>query len=254
MATEIRSFNCELRTAPDDEMALVGYAARFDQESCDLPSGASKFTEIIKPGAFTKVLKTNPDVRCLFNHSADHVLARTASGTLKLEQDDRGLRFRAQLDPMNTAHRNLHSSVKRGDISECSFGFALDDGDDDWSQKSGENIRTIRNISHLFDVSIVTNPAYKGTSVAARAAVSDSTCFGPQGEPLIVARPPIAINEMAVLRAQLARQKADIEMDLRMNKIVATALRNKCSVADLEDAELRLRVKELGEQIDRDEE
>jgi uncharacterized protein len=154
-----------------DQMVLEGYAARFNSPSKDLGG----FRETIAPGAFKRALAENADVRCLFNHSADKVLGRTASGTLTINEDEKGLHFRCQLDPNNTDHRNLHSSVKRGDINECSFAFTPNGPDgEDWQNVKDERgnwfiSRMLKDVN-LFDVSAVTHPAYDNTSVQARAA------------------------------------------------------------------------------------
>jgi HK97 family phage prohead protease len=156
-----------------DEMCLVGYAARFNTKSHPLPAG---FTETIAPGAFSRSLASGQDVVCTFNHSSDHVLGRTKSGTLRVAEDDKGLKFRCQLDPNQQSHRDLHASVRRGDIQDCSFAF-VDNGDgstfDEGTDENGQRciLRTVRNVK-LKDVSVVTHPAYSGTSVDARAAAT----------------------------------------------------------------------------------
>jgi len=172
---EIR-YAAELRTGAalggndqGEEMVLEGYAARFNQPSKDLGG----FRETIKPGAFRNALANKSDVRCLFNHDASKVLGRTQSGTLTLAEDENGLKFRCQLDPNNTEHRNLYSSVKRQDVSECSFAFTPDGPEGDyWDNVKDEGgnwfiSRELRNVN-LFDVSAVTHPAYAGTNVDAR--------------------------------------------------------------------------------------
>jgi len=173
MSVEKR-YAAELRVGTANEaggMSLVGYAARFNSPSKDLGG----FKEIIAPGAFTRALAANSDVRCLFNHDANKVLGRTLSGTLKLTQDDNGLMFHCTLDPNNTEHRNLHSSVARGDINECSFAFTPNgENGDHWEDKQDADgkyfiSRTLKDVN-LFDVSAVTNPAYSNTSVQAREA------------------------------------------------------------------------------------
>jgi HK97 family phage prohead protease len=168
MKREVR-FIAELRADAGDEMALVGYAALFNNESKDLGG----FRETIAPGAFTRSLADNADVKCLFNHNPDFVLGRTVSGTLTLKQDDKGLQFRCLLDANNQDHRNLHASVKRGDINECSFAFTIPKGGQQWAEAKDSNgdfyaQRTIITVN-LMDVSAVTYPAYDGTSVAARS-------------------------------------------------------------------------------------
>ncbi len=177
MAThEVRYANEMRAMGEGDEMALVGYAAKFNSPSKQMTDKSGiQFVEMIAPGAFTRAIAEKQDVRCLFNHNNDRVLGRTSSGTLVLSQDDKGLAFRCALDPTNTEHRNLHASVKRGDISECSFAFAPngEEGDDwqDTRSASGSWMlkRTLKDVN-LFDVSAVTHPAYNDTSVSAREA------------------------------------------------------------------------------------
>lgn len=160
--TRERRYIQELRAAEGDDLALVGYAATFNTPT--VIAGKGTFTEVIAPGAFTRALAEKQDVTCLFNHDANKVLGRTASGTLTLEQDSIGLKFRCQLDPTNTEHRNIHSSVKRGDINSCSFAF-LPHGENGESWNG--TTRTLKDVD-LFDASIVTRSAYPGTSVQAR--------------------------------------------------------------------------------------
>lgn len=167
---EVRTVT-ELRAeGQGDEMALVGYAALFNARSRNLGG----FVEQIAPGAFTRSLAENADVKVTFNHDPNQVLGRTKSKTATVEQDERGLKFRCQLDPTNTMHRNIHASVKRGDIDECSFAFRVSTEGQEWKaeeQNGNEDflaVRTLKDVD-LVDVSAVTYPAYFGTSVDARA-------------------------------------------------------------------------------------
>lgn len=154
----------------DGPGTLAGYAAIFNSRSQDLGG----FIEELMPGCFDKVLASGPDVRCLFNHDNNLVLGRSTAGTLQLSSDHTGLWFTCQL-PDTQCGRDVHALVSRGDISQCSFGFALTPGstDDDWNEETDSTgkkqmVRTIRNVSKLYDVSSVTSPAYLGTSVQAR--------------------------------------------------------------------------------------
>ena len=95
------------------------------------------------------------------------------NSTLQLKEDERGLFYRVQLDPANTDHRNLYSSVKRGDIDECSFAFTVNGKEGQaWAEKQGDKewyaARTLKDVN-LMDVSPVTYPAYTGTAVIARS-------------------------------------------------------------------------------------
>jgi HK97 family phage prohead protease len=169
MKNERRSLNATLTAAPDSKFQIVGTAAAYNTLSADLGG----FKETIKPGAFTRTLKSNPDVKCLLNHNPNTVLGRTRSGTLTLADSRNGLRFLCQLDASSQGHRDLYASVKRGDISECSFAFAVNANGEEWDQvQEGRSVyprRTLTDVN-LFDVSIVTNPAYPtGTTVAVRS-------------------------------------------------------------------------------------
>lgn len=171
-AAELRVGAAADGSGAGDEMSLVGYAARFNSPSKDLGG----FRETVAPGAFTRALAANADVRCLFNHDSNRVLGRSIAGTLTMKEDDQGLWFRCMLDPNNTEHRNLHSSVKRGDINECSFAFTPNgEKGDHWEDRQDESgkyyiSRTLKDVN-LIDVSAVTHPAYDTTSLQARAEV-----------------------------------------------------------------------------------
>jgi hypothetical protein len=182
MATkqEFRSLSAELRAeSQGDEMALVGYAALFNSESKDLGG----YKERIVPGAFTRSLREGTDVKALINHSPNQLLGRVKNGTLKLEQDSRGLKFRCLLNANSQAHRDLYASIKRGDMDECSFAFSVAPGGDDFTDATDERgkkylLRTLKDVS-LSDISCVTYPAYSTTSVDARSAfVPDYTSEG----------------------------------------------------------------------------
>jgi HK97 family phage prohead protease len=159
---------------------ITGYAARYNLLSGDLGG----FRERIASGAFKRILATNPDVVCLFNHSDSAVLGRTTSGTLRLSEDTRGLKFECDL-PDTTFGRDTYESVQRGDLNGCSFAFMVDDsrmceykeeeiGDEEngirgmVKRVARTIIRTIRDFANLIDVSVVTHPAYPQTSVDAR--------------------------------------------------------------------------------------
>jgi uncharacterized protein len=167
------SFVTELRAdSQGDEMSLVGYACSFGVLSQDLGG----FREMIAPGAFSRSLAAGDDCHCLVNHDPSLILGRRKSGTLQVEEDSRGLKFRCALNPKSQAHRDIHAAIKRGDIDQCSFAFMADDGGDEWGPDVDENgqrfvKRTLRSVK-LSDVSAVTYPAFNApgsTTVSARS-------------------------------------------------------------------------------------
>ena len=161
---EIRSFNIELRDEPESRH-IEGYGSVFNERSLDLGG----FVEMIAPGAFDGVIERS-DVKCYLDHNPGKgILARSRNGkgSLSLVVDEKGLQY-----SFDAPHTNLGDEVveglKRGDYSQSSFAFTVDD--EVWTKEAdGTYLRTITKIGGLYDVSIVANPAYEGTSVALRS-------------------------------------------------------------------------------------
>lgn len=162
--SERRYYSTEFEArAVGDGFTIAGHAAVFNRLSQDLGG----FVERIAPGAFRKTIG-EADVRALFNHDASLILGRSKSGTLYLEEDERGLAYEVKI-PDTSYGRDLMVSIERGDITQSSFGFRVID--DMWDRTDdGYPLRTLREVSlHNGDVSPVTYPAYLDTEVAARA-------------------------------------------------------------------------------------
>ena len=158
---EIRTIQSEFRVENKEGKAQIsGYAAVFNELSDDLGG----FREKIQPGAFSEAI-VNDDVRALWNHDSNYVLGRNKAGTLKLSEDERGLHYEVDLPDTQWA-KDLSESIKRGDVTQSSFGFMVDS--DEWSKQDGETVRTLTKVT-LFDVSPVTYPAYPQTSTSARS-------------------------------------------------------------------------------------
>lgn len=157
-----RRYAAELRAAGGKK--LTGYAAVFDSMSEDLGG----FTEIIRPGAFSRSLQSNSrDPLALVQHMPHLVLGRRSAGTLRLSQDGKGLAF--EIDPPDTqTARDLMVSVQRGDIRGASFAFSVPKGGDRWDVRGGQAIRELVDVD-LHEITVTANPAYQDTSVALRA-------------------------------------------------------------------------------------
>jgi HK97 family phage prohead protease len=156
----------ELRASPEKRQ-LEGYAAIFNVPSEDLGG----FVERIAPEFFAKVL--GDDVRALVNHDPNLVLGRTKSqpaATLRIGTDSKGLHYQIDLPDTQTA-RDLLESVRRGDISQSSFGFST--AADAWKKVDGKWVRTLLEASRLYDVSPVTYPAYPQTEASARSLAEE---------------------------------------------------------------------------------
>jgi len=158
---EFRSFTGELRQEGDG-MTFSGYAAVFNSPSQPLP-----FIERIAPGAFSKTLRDRKrDVRLFVNHDSNLVLASRNSGTLRLSEDQRGLRVEADL-PNTTAGRDIAELMRTGVVDKMSFGFQVDKRGDQWNEDGTERVLTS---VRLFETSIVTGfPAYESTMATVRS-------------------------------------------------------------------------------------
>lgn len=178
---ERRTYAAELRVDPithgKKTPTIRGYSARFNTLSETMPiiDGGKQigtFREQLLPGCFADALPTS-DVRALINHDPNLILGRNTAGTLRLSEDEVGLRF--EIDPPETTcSKDIQVSMQRGDITQCSFGFNVAKGGDTYRKDPdvpGGYIRDIRKISRLFDVSVVTYPAYEDTDCAVRTIV-----------------------------------------------------------------------------------
>lgn len=159
----------EVRADGDD--SIVEGIAAVVNKTTDL----GWFEERIEKGAFDEVLKD--DVRALFNHDPNFVLARSngGKGTLSLfitEGGDLGYRYKT---PDRSFAKDLQDAIRTGDVSQSSFAFSI--AEEKWEFANKENgrekdLRSITKIERLYDVAPVTYPAYADTSVAARSKES----------------------------------------------------------------------------------
>lgn len=172
----------ELRARDNAAPTITGYASVFGRETVI----AGLFREVIAPDAFNDAVGRD-DVRALFNHDPSLILGRTAAGTLRLEVDARGLRY--EIDPPTSPiAAGLVESIRRGDVSQSSFGFRVTK--EEWQHPATANelpLRTVRGVE-LFDVSPVTYPAYPETSVSARDAAASARTATAEGLGLALAR------------------------------------------------------------------
>lgn len=144
----------------DESPVIKGYAAVFDKWA-DI---GGWFMEKIRKGAFKKTIG-EADIRALLNHDANYVLGRNKSDTLRLAEDKKGLAV--EIDPPDAQWANdLLVSMERGDISQMSFGFEV-------IKEAWDNERDERELIEvrLFDVSVVTFPAYDSTSAQVRQLI-----------------------------------------------------------------------------------
>ena len=144
---------------------IEGYAVVFDSMSEDLGG----FREVISRDAITPETINKSDILFLLNHDVNRgILARSRNGqgSLKLEIDEKGLKFSFEA-PHTALGDEVLEGIKRGDISKCSFAFTVN-SDTYEKQPDDTIVRTINSIAQLYDASVVYFPAYSETEVDTR--------------------------------------------------------------------------------------
>lgn len=149
-------------------IVVEGYAAVYDVDSKPLSIGDGKtFVERIHKGAFDEAVANvnnqRKDCVATYQHDRGTMMARTSSGTLSLESDEWGLKFRYAM-PKTRVGEDVSVMLERGDLSQCSFIATVRkddlkmyrDADGNWRQD-------INRVDELYDVSLVIDPAYDAT-------------------------------------------------------------------------------------------
>ena len=153
---EKRLFIIENRfeTKEDGQEVVVGYGSIFNSRSENLGG----FYEYISPTAISEETIAKSDVRALINHDQNLILARSTTGTLDLTVDEKGLKYEFQI-PQTSYGKDLAINMQNGNLNQSSFAFTV--AEDEWStDEEGNDIRTITSIDRLYDVAVVTYPAY----------------------------------------------------------------------------------------------
>jgi HK97 family phage prohead protease len=179
----------EVRAA-DTGVKVEGYAAIFNERTVI----AGMWEEVIHPGAFDAALRRRDDVPFLIEHRG-LPLARTASGTLNLTVDERGLKIASDLDPTDPDVMRIVPKMRRGDLSKMSFGFRA--VRQEWDESKSLAVRHLHEVE-LLDVSVVADPAYEGTDIAIRSRQAALIKHAPGA---LVAR----IQQDLALRSRLLR-------------------------------------------------
>jgi HK97 family phage prohead protease len=161
---ELVTGTMEIRENENGVRTISGYAVKWEMKSEQMGYW-TRFREQFKKGAFTESL-TNDDQRALWSHNPSQVLGRTKNGTLRLYEDDIGLRFELDL-PNTTLGQDTYETIKRGDVDGVSFGFQMQK--QEWDESDPDNI--VRSVlqAQLLEISPVAFPAYPDSQVSARS-------------------------------------------------------------------------------------
>lgn len=168
------AFAVEFRALEGGGYTITGHGAVFNSLSENLGG----FRETIMPGAFASVLAKRPDVRALFNHDPNLILAATRNGTLDMGEDATGLSYVASVSPAVASTyygEAMRAQLAEGLVTQSSFAFRV--AEDTWDEDpdTGALIRTIHDFSGLYDVSPVTYPAYPAADSGLAGHTPDDT-------------------------------------------------------------------------------
>lgn len=167
----------EARAEGDAKRWIRGHAAVFGEWATLYEGRTFVIREKVRAGTFRNALAEGQDVRALFNHRMDYVLGRNTAGTLLLSEDARGLYSEIDYPDTQLVRDLVVTPMERGDITGMSFAFL---------PRAGGYVETIYERdgvtyydyeltdADLYDVSVVTNPAYEGTDVGLRAGCDDA--------------------------------------------------------------------------------
>ena len=151
--------DAQLETRDDSEPTIEGYFSIFGPEY----HITDDISEVVEPTAFN--LDRDTDVRALINHDTTLVLGRTKAGTLALDVDERGLHGVIRVNTADPQAMGCYERVRRGDVSQCSFGFSI--LDQTIERRDGGALFHLNDV-RLFEVSVCTFPAYEDTEISAR--------------------------------------------------------------------------------------
>lgn len=216
---EVRYFPTRLEVrglGGDEPPVVVGYATVYD-EPYEVWDWLGSYTEEVTKGAASKTVK-EADVRYFYNHDG-LVLARTRPGTLKLSDDDHGVRYEATLDTRQSVAMDLAYAIDRGDLDGSSMAFEV--LRQEWN--GDYDYRWIKELK-LFDVSTVAFPANPATDAGLRMQEALEAIVRGDAAPAmaelreISTRNPTLVREAigrleALLEGRQAQPPADLEPD-----------------------------------------
>ena len=183
----IEACNLQVREPQEGEQesrTIIGMPVLYNVRSVNLTpwSEDREVYEVLEAGFITPELLQRSDVVLNLNHSTKvtDILGRYRNSerdTLMLDLVAQGMACRCALPRTNNANDTLEL-MRRGDITGMSFAFSDNPHDkasvtyERTAERSADGkeiwLRHVRKATGLYDVAIVTHPAYEQTSVVTR--------------------------------------------------------------------------------------
>ncbi|AXN39621.1 HK97 family phage prohead protease [Peribacillus butanolivorans] len=219
MKMELRVQDSELCANSDGSLTVSGYVNKTGQLS-EILGVTKRFKEKIARGAFSRAIQSaKRDVDFLAEHKGDLILASTRNGSLQLNEDEQGLFMSAKVTPTSWG-KDYYELINSGILRNMSFGFRTIK--DSWKQiESNLYERTIEELE-LFEVSVVKNPAYSQSTIAARGIdlVEDVEIpVEPEVEEVEVQKEKDLDLHIQKTQIEVEKQKASVSSAERMLKL-----------------------------------
>ena len=152
----------------DNSARITGYVNVVERESRPVITPRGRVNELVESGVFNRALETNSNIAMTVDHDPERVVASTSDGSLKLVEDNIGLRADAV-----TSDEHVVAAAREGKIKGWSFGMMrIQDSIEDRADKLP--LRRIKDmiLDHLTLV-INKTPCYSATSVELRAEAEE---------------------------------------------------------------------------------
>lgn len=145
--------NVGLKFAKNDTGAFSGYASVF--------GGVDSYRDTIMPGAYKSVIERIQAgaarmPKMFINHKSYEL---PVGKWLSMEEDDKGLFMFGELTPGMDEAKTVKAAMQHGTIDGLSIGYGLNRDDVEMVEKDDGVVRIIKNVSELYEISIVTYPA-----------------------------------------------------------------------------------------------
>jgi len=165
----------------EHRFAAADFEVRQEGEQTRFRGYALRFGVVYDMGWFTEEVHRNAldnadlaDVRILFNHDPNWILARTTAQTASVGIDEFGMWYEFT-PPQSPSGQNATVAIVRKDVTQSSWGFRLRQDatgrrtGDRWEMRNGKEHRILTDVSEVLDASPVTFPANPDTSIAKRS-------------------------------------------------------------------------------------
>lgn len=143
--------DCQVKFAGPETLTFSGYASVF--------GGVDSYNDTIVRGAYSGVLERMRSgeeqmPKMFVNHRSWTI---PPGKWVSLEEDEYGLKVEGEFTPGNQEGKDVRAALQHGTVDGLSIGFMM--GEFEMTEDDGKEIRVIKTIKSLPEISVVTYPA-----------------------------------------------------------------------------------------------